>query len=273
MFFFYNKFGDNMKIYLDLILILNFAFDFLLLLSVSLILRRNIKLNKIILGAFFGSFSILLLFIKINSFELFLLKIVISILMLLITFGYKNLRYFFKNFVFLYLSSIILGGFLYFLNVTFSYKNNGLVFFYKGLSINFIFLIIFSPIILYIYIKECRNLRNNYSNYYKVNLYITDDLILKLNAFLDTGNKLVDPYKKRNIILVDKKKIIFDINEFKMVLVPYKTVNYDGILKCFKAKKIEINGKVCTNFLVGIMDKSFNIDGVDCIINNKILEG
>lgn len=271
--FFYNNVGDNMKIYLDLILILNFIFDFLLLLSVSIILKRNIKINKIIWGAFFGSFSILLLFIKINSFELFIIKVIISIIMLLITFGFKNVKYFLKNFIYLYLVSIILGGFLYFLNVTFSYKNNGLVFFYKGLSINFIFLIIFSPIILYIYIRECKNLKNNYSNYYKINLYITDSLVLKLNAYLDTGNKLVDPYKKRNIILVDKKKLIFDINEFKMVLVPYKTVNYDGILRCFKAEKLEINGKIYTNFLVGIMDKSFNIDGIDCIIGNKILEG
>lgn len=271
--FFYNGIGDNMKIYLDLILILNFVFDFLLLLSVSLILKRHVKLTKIILGAFIGSFSILTLFIKINSFELFIIKFIISIIMILVTFEYRNMRYFFKNFIFLYLSSIILGGFLYYLNITFSYKNNGLVFFHKGLSINFIFLIIFSPIILYIYIKESKSLKNNYSKYYNVNLYITDDIILKLNAYLDTGNKLVDPYKKRSIILVDRKKLIFDINEFKMVLVPYKTVNYNGILKCFKAKKIEINEKVFTNFLVGIMDSSFNIDGVDCIISEKILEG
>ena len=270
--FFYNYFGDNMKIYLDLVLILNFIFDFLLLISVSLILHRNTKLTSIMLGAFFGSFSILFLFLKINSFELFILKFIISIFMIIVAFGYRDIRYFFRNLIFLYLSSIILGGFLYLLNISFSYKNKGIVFINNGFSINFVILIIISPIILYIYIKESKNLKLNYSNYYLVELYITDTLVLKLNAYLDTGNKLVDPYKKRNIILVDKKKLIFDINEFKMVLVPYKTVNYEGILNCFKAKKLIINGKKHTNFLVGIMDKSFNIDGVDCIINNKILE-
>lgn len=64
-----------MKIYLDLVLFLNFAFDFLLLSSVSIVLKRNIKINNIIIGAFIGSLSILLLFIKISNFTLFILKI------------------------------------------------------------------------------------------------------------------------------------------------------------------------------------------------------
>ena len=58
-----------MKIYLDLILLLNFGFDFILLLSVSLILRRNVKIYKILIGAFIGSISILTLFININSMD------------------------------------------------------------------------------------------------------------------------------------------------------------------------------------------------------------
>ena len=273
MSFFYNIFGDEMKIYLDLILILNFIFDFLLLLSVSIILRRNVKINRIMLGAFFGGISIFTLFMKLNSLQLFLIKVVISIFMILISFGYKNIRYTLKNIIFLYLASIILGGFLYFLNIQFSYKNNGLVFYHNGLSINFIFLIIFSPIILYIYIKESKKLRTNYSNYYKVNLYITDNTIIKLNAYLDTGNKLTDPYKKRPIILIDKKELLFDINEFKMVLVPYETVGNQGLLRCIKAKKINIEGVgEKKNFLVGIMEDKIKIDGVNCIINTKLLE-
>ena len=101
-----------MKIYLDLIMILNFVFDFLLLLSVSIILRRNVSINKLILGAFIGGISILFLFIKINSFELFIFKILISILMILISFGYKDIRYFGKNILFFYMTIIVLGGFL-----------------------------------------------------------------------------------------------------------------------------------------------------------------
>lgn len=261
-----------MKIYLDLVLILNFIFDFLLILSVSIILRRNVKINRIMLGAFVGGLSILALFFKINSLTLFLFKFLISIFMILISFGFKNIRYTIKNIVFLYLSSMILGGFLYFLNIEFSYKHEGLVFFHNGLSVNVIFLIIFSPIIIYVYVRESKKLKTNYSNYYKADLYINNNVI-KLNTYLDTGNKLSDPYKKRPIILVDKRKILFDINEFKMVLVPYESLNNKGLLKCIKPDKIDIEGiGIRSNFLVGIMDDKIRIDGVDAIINMKLME-
>lgn len=262
-----------MKIYIDVILFLNFAFDFLLLLSVSIILRRNVKINRIILGAFFGSISVLLLFIKINSIELFFFKIIISIIMQLIAFGYKDIRYTLKNLAFLYINSIVLGGCLYLLNIEFSYKNEGLVFYHNGLSINFIVLLILSPIVIYIYIKESLSLKNNYSNYYKVDLYLKDNLCIKLNAFLDTGNKLKDPYTNKPIILINKKDLIFDINEFEMVLVPFNTVNDHGLLKCIKVSKIDINGiGVKYNFLVGIMEEKIKIDGINCILNYKLLE-
>lgn len=101
MSFFYNKNGDNMKIYLDMIFMLNFCFDFILLLSVSIVLRRNISIKRLLLGSTLGGLSIFVLFMKINSFELFLIKFVISLLMLLVTFKYKDLKYTLRNLGFL----------------------------------------------------------------------------------------------------------------------------------------------------------------------------
>ena len=125
-----------MKIYIDLILFINFGLDFLLLLSVAIVLKRIIKIHKLMIAAFIGSLSVLLLFIKINTIQLFLIKFITSILMLLISFNYKSIKYFCKNLLFLYINSIVLGGFIYFINTQFSYKNNGLVFYNNGLSIN-----------------------------------------------------------------------------------------------------------------------------------------
>ena len=222
-----------MKIYLDLLFFLNFGFDFILLLVVSIILRRNVSLTRIVLGGLIGGLSIFILFLKINSFELFIFKILISIIMILTSFSYKNIKYFMKNFFFLYSASMILGGFLYFLNVQFSYKQEGLVFYHDGLSINFIFLLIFSPLILYIYIRQGLTLKNNFSNYYKVNLYFNNKKI-RLNGFLDTGNKLKDPYSGKPIIIVNEKRIKQPSDKF--FLVPMKTVGGESFIKCFKIK-------------------------------------
>ena len=91
--FFYTYIGDYMTIYLDLVMILNFTIDFILLLTVSLILKRNIKITRIMLGSFFGGISILFLFFNMNNIILFLLKLIISILMIIITFKFVNLKY------------------------------------------------------------------------------------------------------------------------------------------------------------------------------------
>ncbi len=261
-----------MKLYLDLIFLLNFAFDFLLLLSVSIILRRNVKIKKIILGALFGALSILFLFTNISSLMLFLFKIIISILMIIISFGYKNIKYTFKNLTYLYISSIVLGGFLYFLNVEFSYKQVGLVFYHNGLSINVIVLIITSPIIIYAYIRQALNLKNNYSKYYKVDIYLNDGTKILLNGLLDTGNKLYDPYKKRPIIIVDNKRL--NKLKEKYILVPYDVLNNHGLLKCIKPKSIYIHGiGYRNNLLIGLSDENIDLDGINCILHESLLEG
>ena len=90
--------------------------------------------------------------------------------MILTAFSYKNFKYTFDNFIYLYVISIFLGGFLYFLNTSFSYKNVGLIFFHNGLSINIIFIIIASPIILILYIKNNKKLKEEYSKKYKVSI-------------------------------------------------------------------------------------------------------
>lgn len=261
-----------MKIYLDLIFLLNFFFDSILLLTVSITLRRNIKIKRILLGGFIGGISTFILFIKINNLELFLFKIFISVIMVLITFEYKNLKYTLKNLLYLYVSSIILGGFLYFLNIEFSYKNDGIMFFHNGLSINFILLIILSPIILYLYIKQAKELRNNYSYYHEMDIYYKDNIV-RLSAYLDTGNRLKDPYLGLPIIIVNKELI--DETKFEnYILVPIDTVNSHSNLKCFKVDKINIDGHFLTKkVLIGLSPKKINMEGIDCIFGESILEG
>ena len=256
-----------MKIYLDLIMILNFFLDFILLLTVSIVLKRNIKLTKLMLGAFLGGISILILFFNINNILLFILKILISIVMILISFGYKNIKYTLVNLLYLYMSSIILGGFLYLLNLEFSYKHIGIIFYNNGLSINFVFLIIFSPIILYIYIKQTKKLRYNYSNYYNIEIYIKGKSY-KYTAYLDTGNVLKDTLTGKSVVLIDKRKILFNIKQFR--LIPYMGVNGSSMIKVIKIDKLVFEGKDY-NVLLGIMDK-IDLDGVDVILNRKLLE-
>lgn len=255
-------------------MILNFLFDFFLLMGVSILLRRNVSIYQLLKGAFFGGLSILFLFFKMNSLELFLLKFLVSIVMTVLAFGYRDFKYTCKNIFYLYTTSLILGGFLYYLNVEFSYKQEGIVFYHHGLSINYIVLLFCSPMIIYCYVKQGIYLKNNYSNYYKVTLKLDDEKTLLCNGFLDSGNHLEDPYFHQPVILIDHRKFIYDINEFKMILIPMKTAAGSSLLPCIRIAEVEIeNVGIRRNILLGVMDGTIEIDGIDVLLHTKVMEG
>lgn len=106
-----------MIIYIDIVFLINFIFDLLLLLTVNIALKRYSKIFKLFLSALFGSCSLISLFIPLGNFGLFFLKVGIAITMNLIAFGYKNIRYTFYNIIYFFMCSIILGGFLYYLKL------------------------------------------------------------------------------------------------------------------------------------------------------------
>ena len=263
----------GMKIYVDLVLLLNFGFDLLLLFAVGIVLRRQTNLKRLIFGALIGSLTIFSMFVDVSSFELFLIKILISVVMVWVTFGYRDIQYFMKNLFYLYTSSILLGGFLYFLNVQFSYQNEGLVFYFNGLSVNVVVLIVCSPIILYCYVKQGLLLKNYYSHCYSVDIYMKSGEVICATAFLDTGNQLVDPYKKRPILLLNQDLFQIDYEKHSVLLVPYEALNYHGLLKCVVPEKIFIQGVGFRDqFLVGISNEEIKMDGVDCIMGGNLLE-
>lgn len=158
---------------------------------------------------------------------------------------------------------------MYLLNDTFSYKNKGIVFFSNGLSINFIVMLIISPIIIYFYVKEKKEYKNIYQNIYLIDIYINNNKY-SLTGYLDTGNTLNDPYKNRPVIITDSSKINFDIK--KSILVPFETINDKGLIKCIKPDKVIINKKEFTNCLIGKTTKEIKLNDSDCILPNKFKE-
>lgn len=262
-----------MKIYIDLVLFLNFAFDFILLLTVSIVLKRNISLKRITLGSIIGSATISVLFIPFTTLTLFILKIFLSVLIVVITYGIKDLKYILTNLFYFYLTSIILGGFLYYLNIEFSYKNIGMVFYHKGMGINYIFILVFSPIVLYLYTKEMKKFKEQNSYYYKVDVYVTNTKKIRLNGFLDTGNTLTEPYKKRKVIIAHSKELESLINEKNLILIPYESVNSTGLLKGIKVEKIYIDGLgIKKDIVIGLTEDKLKKNGIDCILNYLLWE-
>ena len=259
-----------MTIYIDLIFFINFAYDFLLLLTVGIILKRKVKIYRHIISAVVGGLSIFLLFLPWNDIVLFFLKVLVSVIMCLISFKYISLRYTFNNLCYLYMCSIILAGFLYYLDLEFSYNHEGLIFFFSGVSINYILLLIIAPIILFFYIYSSKKLKSTYNLYYHIDICF-DDLVISCLALFDNGNSLKDPLTGKPVIILDKK-LLKGVHHIRSPMyIPYNTVSGSSIMKCYKPSYLIINNQKIYNYLIGESNYKFS-DGVECILNVKLME-
>ncbi len=256
-----------MTIYIDLIFLINLFFDFFLLLTINIALKRYTKIFKILLGALSGSLSLISLFIPFNSIFLFFFKLLLGLLMCLISFGYKNIRYTLSNILYLYMTSIILGGFLYYLKL-----ESKITLYYKGLSFSYLLLIIIAPLVLFVFLKSLKVLKEVQNYYYKITIILSNNYELTTTAFLDTGNKLIDPITNKPIILINKKLINSEIKIHSPMYVPYNTIKGHELLECIKPKKIIINNQELTNYLLGLVNNSFKLNGIECLLNYQILE-
>ena len=134
-------------------------------------------------------------------------------------------------------------------------------------SNNYFILIICSPLILFIFISN--NIKNKRFNYNKYSVLITYGRdVFKSYGLVDTGNCLVDPYKRRGVIIVNYP---FKIPKNKRILVPYCVINGNGLLDCFVPDKVIINDKECSNYIVGVSNE-ISLGGTNCILPNSVLE-
>ncbi len=260
-----------MSVYIDVVFVLNFFFDFILLMTVSVTLKRNASIKKLIIGALCGELSMLILFFNFNNITLFLFKLFNSILMIIVTFKLKDKKYFWQNLAYFYMTSTVLGGFLYFLSLSYRENQYGLVFVYESYTIPYLFLVIISPIILYIYIKQRKEIYH-YNCFIPVTINFKNGKKLTLMGYLDTANKLIDPITKKKVIIVNQRVLKKIVTIRSPVYVPYNSLNNHGLLKCIAIKSIVIKGVTYNDYLLGLSIDNLLKDGVDCLLNSYYLE-
>ena len=83
--------------------------------------------------------------------------------------------------------SVILAGFLYFLKIEFN-------------NLSYVIILAISPVILYLYIKQNKELKIIVNYYKKVIITLSNNKTLNMNGFIDSGNHLIDPITKKYII-------------------------------------------------------------------------
>lgn len=192
-------------------------------------------------GAIGGIYSLIIFFPSLNVFVTIVGKLLSSCIIVFICFGFSKLTMFIKRLVCFYFSNLVfLGVIVAVILISNSNRiivNNNSVYF--DLSAKLLLLLSLVSYALSTIIIKLYNSTISKKEIYSLTV-INDGKSYHYFAFLDSGNRLVEPFSSYPVIIVDKSKYSFEATR----LIPYNTVGGEGMLNAFKPDKIIIsNGK------------------------------
>lgn len=277
-----------MVIYLDIIFLENSIMNILILLSMRGVLKNKKSIWRIILSAMVGAlFYIIEFVISWISF----IQVLIACLILIIAFGYSNIRTFFKQVCLFYFISLLFGGTSFWIM---NLASNGKYSIHDGIIVgnfNLFFITISGIASLFLTAKFLnKKMRHVISSM----VIILNGKKVLVNVLLDTGNLLREPYQNRPVLIIEKRAlsgIVTDeviscyhdiiMGKIKipkgMFFIPYKSLgNSCGYLLGVKPDSIisKDTGQKCDNVVIGICDDIICENGrYSGIIGLDIFEG
>ena len=279
----------NLTIYIDILFLLNLISDYIILSTTALITGERIKQYRILTAACIGAlYNVIIFFPQLRLFNIIVFKILISFIILLISFKFKNICKFLKNLFTYYLVNALYGGGIY---VFYSFTaigskmnlSNGV--YYINLPLWAVILLTFFFYFLtkiFLKISEERLTQKQISN---IEIHFNNCQIT-VQALFDTGNSLYDPISLLPVILIEsntlkgkfRSDIFHEIEQnkscsltkihkaypnLKFRVIPFKDVT--GKATCifaFKPSKVyhPENKTEIANVLIGIINTQLSND-------------
>lgn len=195
--------------------------------------------------------------------------------MVFFAFSFHRALQLFKTIAIFYFSNLIVLGFVIFICFLTKTKaiaiNNSIIYFNIS-SIN----LIASAFVAYVASVIIIRLHNRTLGKEEIyTLVITNNNVeVSLYAFLDTGNRLREPFSNAPVIIVDQGKVIDLIGNSKTRLIPSSTISSNAYLSAFKPDSIILKStKSChrlDNVYIALSDNVSN-KSYSAILNPDIL--
>ncbi len=285
-----------MTVYLDIVFFENLFMNFCILYCASIFSNKKNSLYRIFIGATLGALYYIAILLPQTYFLSYsICKIILSILIVLISFKFTDIYSFVHDLLKFILISFVFGGVMY-----------GLYYFvFNKLTIPYypIKLIFFGAITMVILLKiSIYKIRCNLE-YRKITYSVEISLNKKvkiIKGFLDTGNSLKDPITSKPILLVNYNTIkeilpseicrVCESNlnnlgnlsketERRVRILPYISVgNQNGLMLGYKMDKVTIyltkeENIVLNNALIGINTTNLNNENsFDALLSIELLE-
>lgn len=244
----------NYIIYPDVLFLVNFLMDYMVLRGMNAFLNASAKTFRCIAGAALGAtYSCLMLIMPSGYYYVKVLftYVVIAILMILVAFGKCGWQEGVKRFVLLYCMSFLCSGILNGLYILWGVKN------------------IVRMIITFGVLKACIEVisyfRNRQSMYFDVIIELENHKI-KVRAFVDTGNSLKEPISGKPVNILEKKYADMltenvDIST-RYRYIPFHSIGEEqGALEGILADYLYIGKKKITGPVIAIYDGKLSSAG------------
>lgn len=285
----------KMTIYIDIVLIENLIMNYIILLTVAIVLkihRNNVRiLGSSLIGALYAIFAYTS---TLEIYSTIFVKILLSIIMIYIGFKPQNIKILCKQILLFYLTSFVFGGaafsLLYFIKPQDVLMKNGVLLGTYPLKTVMLSAIV-GFIVVVITFKIVKNRISKKDMYCKIDISLNNKNIETI-AMIDTGNLLKEPITNTPVIVVEHtllydvipKEILNNLNEIlggdfskvpekikneymlKLKVIPFTSLGrQNGMLLGIKADNVKVVKEeeihIVNKTIVGIYNKSLTKKG------------
>lgn len=243
----------EVKVYVDVLFIINFIIDYILLAITSFFIKKPPKFLKMCLSAATGAaYATFAFFMPMGAFFSLLFSVAVAFLMVVIAFGIKKAAILFKNTAVFFLVSLVTAGVGFSLLFTGTagqnYAINNGIFYADVDAYTLLFIFLVSVITIHTaigYVKK-QKIKSHYL--YNVTIEKNGRTISDI-ALFDSGNFLTDPITQKSVIVAEWQSVsaLFDESEVTETIVSHPEdfvyigchgVNNSGGMYAFTADRI-----------------------------------
>lgn len=285
-----------MTVYLDVVFVENVLMNYIIVFATGIVLKMDCKKWRILSGSVIGAVYTVVMYLNIIPiYSSFIMKIVLSVVIVYVSFKPKSAKKLVKDLIIFYLVSFVFGGcvfaLMYFLKPQMAQIRNGV---YVGAYPIKVALIggLVAFIVLQTSFKLVKTKLNKKDMVFEVQIFINEKSII-IKALLDTGNLLKDPITGFPVIVVEHRSLYTvlpekvlnnldkilggDIEELakdeefsktisRFRMIPFSSLGkQNGLLLGIKTDRVNIisDEKIdnVKNAIIGIYDKSFTKNG------------
>ena len=284
-----------MTVYLDVVFLENIIINYIILYVTGIISKAKIKQKRILFGAIIGAiYSIVYYLFKLKIYSSVIIKIVLSIIIIYVSFNSKNFKDLAKKTILFYLVSFVFGGasiaIIYMVNSEqITIQNGVLVGKYTIKTILVGIVIAYFTVIIAFSIIKTKISKKDLICDISINL---NNKLIETKAMIDTGNLLKEPITNKPVIVMEHtllydiipKEILNNIENIlggdlsnipeiiqdeyvsKLKVIPFSSLGKtNGMLLGIKGENLTIylneETKVIDTVIIGIYNKSLTKRG------------